>query len=155
MDSVSIARHIGSTASPTEPTVVKSRNVTFIETSVCIIPHEFSSEDTGYECDVLSLTSLFSTDTPADDFNGLNTNGLDYPTQIELLRQERKSMQQDNLAREELRLETVSSTEHDDHLTSNSHLGHADTPSPRHASITPSPSTTPNNARYPGARRTL
>lgn len=61
--------------------MVKSRNVTFIETSVCIIPHEFSSEDTGYECDVLSLTSLFSTDTPADDFNGLNTNGLDYPTQ--------------------------------------------------------------------------
>jgi len=62
-------------------TVVESRNVTFIETPARTIPYQFSNEDNGYESDVLSFTSLLGTDTPADDFNGPNTNGLDYPTQ--------------------------------------------------------------------------
>lgn len=64
-------------------------------------------------------------------------------------------MQQENLAWEEPRLETASSTGHDDNLASNSYLGHADTPSPGHVLITPGPSTSPINAGNPAAGRTL
>ncbi|CAB1106136.1 unnamed protein product [Ectocarpus sp. CCAP 1310/34] len=66
-----------------------------ISTPVSTIPA--STEANGYESDVLSFTSLL--DSPH------STSDLDFTAQNELLRQEVRKMQQDNLAREKLRLE--------------------------------------------------
>ena len=82
---------------PSNGAVVESRNVTFIESPPRSVPFQYSTEANGYESDVLSFTSLL--DSPH------STSDLDFMAQNELLRQEVRKMQQDNLAREEIRLE--------------------------------------------------
>ena len=81
---------------PSNGAVVESRNVTFIESPPRSVPFQYSTEANGYESDVLSFTSLL--DSPH------STSDLDFMAQNELLRQEVRKMQQDNLAREEIRL---------------------------------------------------
>ena len=130
---------------PSNGTVVESRNVTFIETPARTIPYQFSDENHGYESDVLSFTSLLGNDGPADHFVGSHADELDFQTQNELLRQEIRNMQRDNIAREELRLDATSDAGHDDHLASDSGQSRSDSPSPEHGSTTPRSSTTPNN----------
>ena len=82
---------------PSNGTVIESRNVTFIESPPRSVPYQYSTEEDGYESDVLSCTSLLNGPSAGND--------LDFITQNELLRQEVRNMQRDNLAREELHLE--------------------------------------------------
>ena len=105
---------------PSNGAVVESRNVTFIESPPRSVPFQYSTEANGYESDVLSFTSLL--DSPH------STSDLDFMAQNELLRQEVRKMQQDNLAREEIRLELDG---HEDEHGNGQDLGDGDAPSPQ------------------------
>ncbi|CAB1118074.1 unnamed protein product [Ectocarpus sp. CCAP 1310/34] len=109
--------------------VVESRNMTFIESPPRSVPFQHSTEANGYEGDVLSFISLL--DSPH------STSDVDFTAQNELLRQEVRKMQQDNLAREELRLELDGNEgEHGN----GQDLGDGDAPSPHPSSMPAVPS---------------
>ncbi|CAB1115388.1 unnamed protein product [Ectocarpus sp. CCAP 1310/34] len=122
---------------PSNGAVVESRNVTFIESPPRSVPFQYSTEANGYESDVLSFTSLL--DSPH------STSDLDFTAQNELLRQEVRKMQQDNLAREKLRLELDG---HEDEHGNGQDLGDGDAPSP-HLPSTPAGSSSETHASSP------
>ena len=84
---------------PSNGTVVESRNVTFIETPARTITTP-STDDDGYEHDVLSFTSLLENE--AENSSGLPSSGMNFVTQHELIQNEVRHMRLDNAAREEL-----------------------------------------------------
>ena len=122
---------------PSNGAVVESRNVTFIESPPRSVPFQYSTEANGYESDVLSFTSLL--DSPH------STSDLDFMAQNELLRQEVRKMQQDNLAREEIRLELDG---HEDEHGNGQDLGDGDAPSP-HLPSTPAGPSSETHASSP------
>ncbi|CAB1115976.1 unnamed protein product [Ectocarpus sp. CCAP 1310/34] len=122
---------------PSNGAVVESRNVTFIESPPRSVPFQYSTEANGYESDVLSFTSLL--DSPH------STSDLDFTAQNELLRQEVRKMQQDNLAREKLRLELDG---HEDEHGNGQDLGDGDAPSP-HLPSTPAGPSSETHASSP------
>ena len=101
------------------------------------VPFQYSTEANGYESDVLSFTSLL--DSPH------STSDLDFMAQNELLRQEVRKMQQDNLAREEIRLELDG---HEDEHGNGQDLGDGDAPSP-HLPSTPAGPSSETHASSP------
>ena len=122
---------------PSNGAVVESRNVTFIESPPRSVPFQYSTEANGYESDVLSFTSLL--DSPH------STSDLGFMAQNELLRQEVRKMQQDNLAREEIRLELDG---HEDEHGNGQDLGDGDAPSP-HLPSTPAGPSSETHASSP------
>ncbi|CAB1111509.1 unnamed protein product [Ectocarpus sp. CCAP 1310/34] len=114
---------------PSNGAVVESRNVTFIESPPRSVPFQHSTEANGYESDVLSFTSLL--DSPH------STSDLDVPAQNELLRQQVRKIQQDNLAREELCLELDGN---EDEHGNGQDLSDGAAPSPHHSSTPAGPS---------------
>ena len=122
---------------PSNGAVVESRNVTFIESPPRSVPFQYSTEANGYESDVLSFTSLL--DSPH------STSDLDFMAQNELLRQEVRKMQQDNLAREEIHLELDG---HEDEHGNGQDLGDGDAPSP-HLPSTPAGPSSETHASSP------
>ncbi|CAB1103798.1 unnamed protein product [Ectocarpus sp. CCAP 1310/34] len=122
---------------PSNGAVVESRNVTFIESPARSVPFQYSTEANGYESDVLSFTSLLDSPHSASD--------LDFTAQNELLRQEVRKMQQDNLAREKLRLELDG---HEDEHGNGHDLGDGNAPSP-HLPSTPAGPSSETHASSP------
>ncbi|CAB1109667.1 unnamed protein product [Ectocarpus sp. CCAP 1310/34] len=122
---------------PFNGAMVESRNVTFIESPPRSVPFQHSTQANGYESDVLSFTSLL--DSPH------STSDLDFTTQNDLLRQEVRKMQQDNLAREELRLEVDGN---EDEHENEQDISDGETPSPR-LSSTPAGSSSETHASSP------
>ena len=122
---------------PSNGAVVESRNVTFIESPPRSVPFQYSTEANGYESDVLSFTSLL--DSPH------STSDLDFMAQNELLRQEVRKMQQDNLAREEIHLELDG---HEDEHGNGQDLGDGDALSP-HLPSTPAGPSSETHASSP------
>ena len=128
---------------PSTQTVVESRNVTFIESPPRSMPFQYYTDRDCYENDVLSYTSLLG-NPPAG-------NNLDFPTQNELLRDEIQNMQQDNLAREELRLELLEdATTPTSDVASQRHSSPSTPSTPLNTSAGPNESSVSNTGESPG-----
>ncbi|CAB1104327.1 unnamed protein product [Ectocarpus sp. CCAP 1310/34] len=122
---------------PFNGTLVESRNVTLIESPLRSVSFQHSTEANGYESEVLSFTPLLNSPHSMSD--------LDFTAQNELLRQEVRKMQQDNLTREDLRLELDGNE--DEHGNGQA-LSDGDAPSP-HLSSTPARLSSENHASSP------